>query len=458
MAGKWLRARQTKYAAYATVYILVVLTIAVVINVLANRYNRSWDSTANKRYTLSEQTAKIVRDLKQDAQIKYYDQTSRFEGARDLLDRYSNLSSRVHVQYIDPDKNPQVARAAGITNYGTAVIQIGDKTEQAKDMTEEGITGAFIRAIKNTVRTVCFVTGSGEHRIDDTERTGYSNFKDLLTKDDYKSKSISLLQDPNIPSDCTVVVVGGPTTEYQSSAVDSIKKYVEAGGRALFLLDPPLKMGKPVIADNDALTAVLASWGVTMDKDVIMDLNPLGQLAGVGPQVALVSKYDYHPIVTEMNGIATGFPLARSMQTKNMDKTVVQQLFSSSETSLATENLASAAFDTRDPKNKKGPLPLGAAGTFDTGKPNKQGRFVVVGSSQWAANSFISFNGNGDLAMNAMNWLSSDEDLISIRPKPPENRTLTMTSNQMRWVRISSQFLLPLIVVLAGMSVWWRRR
>ena len=90
--------------------------------------------------------------------------------------------------------------------------------------------------------------------------------------------------------------------------------------------------------------------------------------------------------------------------------------------------------------------------------PDKEGRFVVIGNSQWAANSFIDFNGNSDLAMNTMNWLSSDEDLISIRPKPPEDRQLTMTTNQMRWVRISSQFLLPLVVVLAGISVWWRRR
>src|SRR5712672_1998271 len=117
MAGTWLRARQTKYAAYATVYILVVVTIAVVINVLANRYNRSWDATANKRYTLSDQTAKIVHGLNQDVHIKYYDQTSRFPQGRDLLDRYANLSSRVQVQYIDPDRNPQVARAAGITSY-----------------------------------------------------------------------------------------------------------------------------------------------------------------------------------------------------------------------------------------------------------------------------------------------------------------------------------------------------
>src|SRR3990172_8156857 len=453
MARKWLRARQTKYAAYATVYILVVLTIAVVANVLANRYNRSWDSTANKRYTLSDQTAKIVHDLTQDVQIKYYDQTGRFPQARDLLDRYANLSSRVQVEYIDPDRNPQAARAAGITSYATAIIEIGDKKEQAKSLTEEGITGAFIRTLKNTARNVCFVSGSGEHRIEDTERGGYSNFKDMLTKDNYTSKSISLLQQSDIPSDCTVIVIGGPATEYQSNAVASIQKYVEAGGRALILLDPPLKMGRPAIADNDALANVLAGWGVTLSKDMILDLNPLGQLAGVGPQVALVSKYNFPPIVSGLNGVATGFPLARSMQTRNMDKTAVLQLFTSSDSSLATEDLSSPSFNPQDPKNKKGPLPLGAAGTFSTGTPDKEGRFVVVGNSTWASNSFIDFNGNSDLAMNAMNWLSSDEDLISIRPKPPEDRQLMMTANQMRWMRIASQFLLPLVVVLAGVSV-----
>jgi len=82
----------------------------------------------------------------------------------------------------------------------------------------------------------------------------------------------------------------------------------------------------------------------------------------------------------------------------------------------------------------------------------------VVGSSQWAANSFLRFNGNRDLALNAMNWLSSDEDLISIRPKEPEDRRVTMTKAQMNWVRITSQFLFPLVVVIAGFSVWWRRR
>ena len=458
MNTKFLQARQTKYAAYAATYIIIVLAVLAAVNVLANRYNKSYDATSNKRYSLSDQTVKIVKGLKQDANITYFAQSARFREARDQLDLYANLSPKVHVKYVDPDKEPNLAREANIKNYGTTIVQIGANKNDAKSLTEEGITGAFIRDLKNTTRTVCFATGSGEHQIDNSERTGYSRFKDLLGKEEYTAKSISLLQTAEVPSDCTVLVVAGPSGDYLQPQVDAIKKYVEGGGRALLMLDPPLKMGRSEIADNDALAAVLQGWGVTPDKNLILDLNPIGQVVGVGPQVALVTAYDSHPIVNEMKGTATGFPLSRSLEVKNGDKTTVGKLFSSSDTSLATEKLNSPNVDPGDPKNKKGPLTLAAAGTYNTGKENSQGRFVVVGSSEWLANSFLGFNGNRDLALNAMNWLSSDEDLISIRPKEQEDRRITMTNAQLNWVRITSQFVFPLAVVLAGLSVWWRRR
>jgi len=453
-----LKARQTKYIAYASVYILVVLAALAIANFLANRYNKTYDATSNKRYSLSEQTAKIVRGLKQDATITYFDQSTNFDRAKDLLGEYKNLSPKVTIDYIDPDKKPEEAHAAGVKEMGTAVVQIGDRKEAAKGMTEEGITGAFVRVLKNTTRTVCFIAGSGEHQIDDSDRSGYSQFKDALGQDNYQAKTIDLLQKADIPSDCTVVVVGGPTHDYQQPQVDALKKYVEGGGRALVMLDPPLKIGRSDIADNDSLTSLLQSWGVTPQKDLIIDLNPLGQLIGVGPQVALVRSYGAQPIVSDLKGVATGFPLSRSLEIKNGDKTSVEKLFDSSDTSLATTNLSSNAVNPNDPKNKKGPLTLAAAGTYNTGKTDSQGRFVVVGSSSWAANSFLKFNGNSDLALNAIDWLGSDEDLISIRPKEREDRRVTMTTGQMAWVRGTSQFLLPLLVIVAGVSVWWKRR
>ena len=453
-----LKARQTRYAAYASVYILVILAIVTVANVLANRYVKTYDGTSNKRFSLSDQTVKIIKGLKEDAKLTYFDQSTRFPQAKDQLDQYANLSPKVHVEYVDPDKKPQVAREAGIKNYGTTVVQIGAKKEEAKSTSEEDLSGAFIRDLKNKTRTICFVTGSGEHQIEDSERNGYSRLKDLLGKDQYSTKSISLLQKAEVPGDCTVLVVAGPSSDYQQPEVDAIKKFVEEGGRALFLLDPPLKFGRSEIADNDALTALLQSWGVTLDKDLILDLNPIGQLVGVGPEVALVSRYEPHAIVNEMKGSATGFPLTRSMDIKNTNKATVEKLFSSSENSLATSKLNSPKVDPNDPKNKKGPLTIAAAGSYKTGKENEQGRFVVIGSSAWAANSFLNFNGNRDLALNTINWLSSDEDLISIRPKEREDRRITMTQAQMKWVRITSQFLFPLAIVIAGVTVWWRRR
>ena len=458
MASQWLKARQTKYAAFATTYIVVVLAVVVVANVLADRYSKSYDATSNKRYSLSEETHKIVGDLKQDATITYFNVSTRFAQGKDLLDEYANISPKVKVDYVDPEKDPEAAREYGIETMPAVTVTYDGRTEKANDVSEEGITGAFIRDIKGNTRTVCFVTGSGEHQLDDTSPNGLTDLKTLLGRDSYQTKAIDLVQSDQIPSDCTAAVVAGPVGNYEQPEVNAIKTYVENGGRAMFLLDPPLQLGPTTIADNDALTSLLQSWGVTVDKDLVLDLNPVGQILGLGAQVPLVQQYTSQPIVADMKGTATGFPMSRSLTVKNAANTMVQPLFSSSASSLATMDLSSPKVSVNDPNNKKGPLILAAAGTYDTGKPNSQGRFVVVGSSIWASNRFLKFNGNGDLAGNAVNWLCSDEDLISIRPKPPENRPITMTGGQMVMVRIISQFVLPLIVIIAGLLVWWKRR
>lgn len=458
MNREWLKARQTKYAAYATVYIIVFCAILVVVNILADRYNKSFDATANKRYSLSEQTLKILSNLKGDLNINYFDKPTGFTAARDLLDRYANASSKVHVKYVDLYKNPGLARAAGVSREGDAIVELGPKKEEAKTFDEQGITGAIIRDEKGGVRTICNVEGNGEHQLEASDKNGYSRFKELLGRDNYQAKSISLLQSAQIPGDCTVVLVGGPTGDLTQPEVNALKSYVEGGGRALILLDPPLNIGRTEIAKNEALLGLLQSWGVTVDPDLILDLNPVGQIMGLGPQVPLVTKYATQPIVNDLKGTATGFPLARSLDTKNTDKTTIEKLFSSSESSFATKNLSSPEVSIDEKNDKKGPLTMGVAGSYKTGKPNSEGRFVVVGNSGFAANSFISFNGNRDLTLNMINWLASDEDLISIHPKENEDRRINLSRSQMAWVRFVSQFGLPLIVIVAGVAVWWRRR
>ncbi len=458
MNTEWIKTRQTKYVAYATTYIIIILAVLVVANFLANRYNKSLDATSNKRFSLSDQTKKVVRELKQDITIQYFDRPTGMTAGKDLLDRYSNLSPKVHVEYVDYLKKPQLAKSANITREGTAVVVLGAKKEEAKTFDEEGVTGALIRALKGGERNVCVASGSGEHRVEDSTSNGLTDFQNVLKKDNYNVKSISLLEKAEIPADCTVTVFAGPTGDYIQPVVDAIKKYVEGGGRALIMLDPPFKMGRREIADNDALLSMLAGWGVTVDKVLLLDENPVSQLVGLDATVPLVTSYESHPIVTDLAGTATAFPLSRSLDVKNGDKTTVTKLFSTSGNSYATTNLSSPEIRIDPNKDKKGPFTLAAAATYNTGKPNNQGRFVVVGNSTWASNSFLRFNGNRNLLLNMLNWLSSDEDLISIRPKEPEDRRISLTRAQFLTLRSVSQFLLPLIVVIAGVMVWFRRR
>lgn len=462
MSANFLKSRQTRYSTFASVYILVVIAIVAAANFLANRYNTSFDSTTNKRYSLSDQTTKVVRGLQQDVSVSYFDETVNFPRAKDLLDRYANLSPKLKVAYLDPFKKPQLAKQYGITQTGAIVLTSGAKRQEARSVSEEEITSAIVRLLKSGDRTACFTTGAGEHSLEDNNGGAFSSLKQLAEKNNYKTDAVNLMEKPEVPAGCALLVVAGPRVDYPQPVVDAMKKYVEGGGRGLFLTDPPLKTGKESVSDNVALMELLKSWGVTLNKDLILDTSGLGGLYGMGPEVALASRYETHPIVREMKRTATAFPLVRSLEAKPGDKTSVEKLVSTSKNSIAATNLNLGAGAMEMPKGETHSYTVAAAGTYRTGQQkdgnNVEGRFVVVGSSDWVSNYALGFGGNRDLVLNMFNWLTNDEDLISIRPKDPEDRRIQLSKAQMLTLRTVSQFGIPLAVIGLGILVWWRRR
>jgi ABC-type uncharacterized transport system involved in gliding motility auxiliary subunit len=460
MKLSWLKARQTKYTGYVTIYIAVILAVLTAVNYLADQHNATYDSTKNKLYSLSEQTDKVVKGLKQDITITYFDRSTEFSHARDLLNRYANLSPRLKVVYVDLEKNPQLARSMGVRSLGTIFVQAGVKREEAKSLTEEEVTGALIRAIKSGDRNACFVSGSGERTLENSSRDGLSTLREALEKSNYKTRTISLIEKPEVPKDCTVLVVAGPRMDYTDAEVAAIQTYVQNGGRALFMLDPPLSMGRQATTENPALVKLLGDWGVTVDKDLVLDMSGAGQLFGLGPETPLVLNYESQPIVRDMKGVATVFPIARSLEATTSGKTSVEKLFETSSDSYATDRVSGREIRVDPKKDKKGPFALAVAGTYTGGKPGNQGRFVVVGSSMWASNGVFPARslGNRDLFLNMMNWLSSDEDLISIRPKEPADQSFVMTRSQRDLVFYWSIIIMPFAVVLSGFMVWWKRR
>lgn len=450
-------AQQARFGATALLYTLVVIAVLVLVNWLANRYNKTYDTTSNKRFTLSQETQKMAQNLKSDATVTYIDKSSGFEGARGMLDRYKNLSPKIHVQYIDYQKQPTVARSYGLRFPGTAFVETNGRREEAKALTEEGLTGAFVKDLKG-VRKVCVVSGSREHALDGTDANGLSQFKTLLERDNYQAQSVTLLDKTEVPKDCNVLVIAGPQSDYTANEVTAVKNYVTGGGRVMVLLDPPLNFAREQIADNKGLTDLLASWGVTEDKDLVLEQNPMGQLFGYGPEIPLVNSYESHPIVNDLKNSFTGFPVSRSLEVKNGDKTTVEKLFSTTDHAIATTKLNSNEINPTDPSNKKGPFVLGAAGSYNTGNTNNPGRFVAIGSSGFLTNGMLPFQGNRDLALNAINWLSSDEDLISIRPKAPEDRRLNVNQRQMNLFFYFDLIAIPLLIIIGGVSIFVKRR
>ena len=461
----WLRQRQTKYGAYVAAYVLVVLALVTLANWAVNRHaTKSWDLTATKRYSLSDQTHKIVGGLDRDVTVHYFDRKGQFDRARDLLENYSHLSPRLSVKYVDPVRKPVLARQFEVESLGTIIVTSGDRTEEANLLDEQSVTNALIRLLKTGKKNVCFVEGHSEHRVDGTEAQGFSGAKEALEQSQYAVRSISLLRQAMVPQDCAVVVVAGPETEYVEPEVEALRSFVMDGGRVLFLLDP---------GGSEKLLDLLADWSVELERDLVLDLNPVNQYFGADATMPIISQYNSHAITRELSRTATLMPFARSVEPAEDSKTgiTVETLFETSEESWAIHfTPAMTTITLQRDQAREGPIPVAVAGTVskedggtgETGQgegsgEKKEGRFVVVGSSRFPANAYLSVFANRDLFVNTVNWLSSDEDLISIRPKSPEDRRVNVSVAQMDYVKlyVGSQVLL---IIITGVVVWWRRR
>jgi ABC-type uncharacterized transport system involved in gliding motility auxiliary subunit len=191
------------------VYTAVGLAIIVLVNWFVDRHNHRWDLTPNKKYSLSPQTTKIVKELNRDVSIYVFDRERGFRERRDLLDNYEVLSPKVKVQYVDPDRQPALARQYGVRSYGTIITASGDKHFEAQGDSEEGVTNAIVRLLKGQ-KTIYFVQGHGERDVDSAERSGYDRLKKALENENYQTKTLVLLQKLEIPADCSMLVIAGP--------------------------------------------------------------------------------------------------------------------------------------------------------------------------------------------------------------------------------------------------------
>ncbi len=466
--------RQFRYGGNMLVFTLVVLGILSALNWLAVRNPKRWDLTKNQRYSLSDQTKKMLAGLKEDITITYFQKAASFGAGQDRLKDYQAGSSHLKVSFVDPVASPAKARAYDVKGpWPILVLERGATRERISNDTEQEITNAIIKVTRDKKKTICFVEGEAERDIDQSGDLGFSGAKAALGQSQYDAKKILLLREKSVPAECTVLVVSGPEKDLLAPVVDAIRDYVKAGGKALVLVEPDLKESFPNIA------ALLKEWNLELAPDVIVDVSGMGQLFGTGEFTPIVAQYPFHEITKDMRGIATAFHTARSVTAGKSAAAGVtaQDLLMTSGRSWAETDLKLKGDIKQDEgKDKLGPISLGAVVTIKDPTPpatpspspspaadeakneKKEGRVIAIGDADFASNALFGFQGNKDFFLNSVAWLAQDADLISIRAKEPEDQRLFMSRGEQRLVSLLAIILLPGAFVVLGIANWWRRR
>jgi ABC-type uncharacterized transport system involved in gliding motility auxiliary subunit len=465
--------RQMKYGANSFVLVAVVLGILGAVNYLVFRHSKRWDLTKGQRYSLSDQTRKILAGLKEDVKIVYFQRAANAGEGPDRLKEYEHASPRVKTEFIDPVAKPGRARDYEITAVPTLVVERGAKREKISNDSEQDISNALIKVTRDSKKTVCFASGEGEADLDDVADGGLSGAKAALAKNQYETKKVVLLQESKLPQDCTVLVVAGPQKDLLPQVVDQIRAYVKGGGKAMLMEEPELKTSFP------NFSALLKEWNIETARDVVLDYSLQNQLSGTGALTPLAAQYPYHEITKDFR-LATAFHTARSMKAGSASPAGVhaQNLVETSSQSWAESDLSlKEPVEQNEGKDQKGPISLAAVATIelespspapspspspaaeDAAKPKKpEARVVAFGDVDFASNAFLGFPGNADLFLNSVAWLAQDADLISIRPKEADDQRLFLTGQQVQNVFLLSLVLLPGLFVVLGIFSWWRRR
>ena len=459
---KGLKRRSFLYSSNALLLVVLVLGIIVLLNVFFSRHHTRFDFTESKLHSLSDPSIKVAAALKTDITIKAFFRESNPSRGRmeDLLKIYTYHSPKIKYEFIDPDKNPGLIKRYEIAADGTTIFEAGDKDNRITTATEEDVTNALIKVTREKKKIIYFLEGHGEKSTEVTDENGISFIKDDLAKMGYEvKKQLTALPDA-FPKDCALLIVPGPVKDLLANELETIKNYLEDGGRAFFLIDPQTAPG---------LVPYFAKFGIKLENDIIFDRPTI---FGGDYLMPMMNEMAAHEITKNFRYV-TYYPLAWSVDVidPKPEGVVTSQFLGKTSENAYTKKeftikkgmtVKDIAFDPK--KDKRGPIPLAAIATLkpktsaEPGKSTPEGRLVLFGDSDFVTNRYFGEGGNGNLFLNAANWLTEESDLISISPKTSSPRGLQLSPTQAKLIFWVSVIILPLLVLGLGVAIWLRRR
>ncbi len=450
-----LSGRGTHYAAVTVLSALLLSASLGAALWISYRRPLALDVTRQRIHTLSPDTLRTLDALPGNVEVLAFfrPDDAGFAPTQDLLRRYAERNRRFRFEMVDPYRSPELVRRHQISESGTRVVVAPGPAEvRLREVSEESLTNALVRVSHPDRRRVYFTTGHGEGSPGDAGRTGWSLAARALERENVELAPLSLLSAGAVPADAAALLVVGPRRPFLDPEVEALRSYAARGGHLGIFVEPELDAG---------LDPLLRALGVEAGNDMIVDPNPLSRLAGATPVMPVLKATTSHPVSEPLADVGVVFPTARSLVALRGAPARAVPLALTSESAWA-ENDVRAIFSGSarlDEGEKVGPVPLALAVKWPVaGDPPRELRAVVAGDSDFFSNGYLHLLGNQDLFLSMVSWLAERDDRLTIRPRAREASRITLTEAQVGTLKFLAIDVVPVALLLAGITVWLSRR
>ncbi|MGB1579904.1 MAG: GldG family protein [Nevskiales bacterium] len=450
------------------------LSIALIFGVvgmlawLSDRYIATADWTANSRNTLTEQSIKLLDSMPDAIRFKVfiYPDKNLKRDIQARLDLYQREKDNIEIDYIDPAKDPVLAREMGVASSGEVFIEYQGRSESLRALSEQTITTALQRLAYSGERVIRFLEGHGERRADSQNQTDYGFYAEELRNKGFKVEGLNLAKTGKVPEDTSVVVIASPTSKPLAGEIKLLREYAQGGGNVLWLADPGQMTGLEPLAE-----ALAIEWQT--GTVIYPDFQILGT---AHPAVLLVLDYPDHAITSELFE-NTVLPFAGAVMGIKDSGWNQQPFLTSLERSwLETGKLDGDLSFSEEDGEQLGPFMLGVAmhreldkdgnlvrppATPEEAQQEKDSRHqraVVIADSDFLANGYVDNLGNMQLGINIMQWLSHSDEQISIHIPPAPDNKLYLSAWAPTFYGIAFVLVAPILFLVIGVGRWWIRK
>jgi hypothetical protein len=303
-----------------------------------------------------------------------------------------------------------------------------------------------MRLARGAERLVLWLDGHGERKLDGNANHDLGEFGRQLLQKGFRVNSVNLALAQEVPANAALLLIASPQTDLLPAEVQKVERHLKSGGNLLWLLDAePLR----------GLQPVAEMLGLVLTPGVVVD--PVASQFRAAPTFAIGSSGSYarHPITTTLQ-LNTVFPFARQIGAAESEEWRVTPLIEVAQRGWVEVGKLDdkVAFD----RGRDFPGPVNIAAAFERSVGDRQQRVVVVGSGHFVSNTFLGNGGNLDLGINIINWLSGDDSLIAVQPRPAADSALDIDQTMLYLIALTFLVALPLLFILCGTVIWWRRR